>query len=216
MRMERLMLAGTAILVSLAVQTAAATLAHAQDNAFRNLDTLNQLFERRAGSGQSDNEDLIERFEFGAITEIARLAILQECLKRERSTRQMQVGPLRYYQPHILRPGRSALPFVVESQVFESEDILLAAGRCFRAFRVTRIAEGSPILKRRLRVGDRIFAVDGYIFRGRDDFFEYLSNQVVGSEATIGILTAQSGRPDIIVAPYEDRERIIRLNPPRR
>lgn len=94
--------------------------------------------------------------------------------------------------------------------------MLMLAGRCFRAFRVTTVAAGSTILTQKLRVGDRIFAIDGYVFRDSEHFFEYISTQPVGSEAVIAILTAESDEVDIIVAPYENVDRIKRLNPSRR
>jgi membrane-associated protease RseP (regulator of RpoE activity) len=215
MRMQRLKTTGIGALFLLALQAISTTSGYAQSEAFKNLDTLDRMFRPRS-PGSSDKGDLVDSVSLAVLSEIARLAILQKCLIKERNTKQMQVGPFQYYQPSIKRPGNSALPFVVESQVFESADILMVAGRCFRGFRVTRIAEGSPVLKQKLRVGDRIFAMDGYLFRGRDDFFEYLSNRVVGTEAAIGILRAESTRPDVIIAQYEDRERIIKLNPPRR
>jgi membrane-associated protease RseP (regulator of RpoE activity) len=215
MRMQRMKITGAGALFLLALQAFSTTSGYAQSEAFKNLDTLDRMFGGRI-QGSSNQGDIVDSLSLAALGEIARLAILQKCLIKERSNKQMQVGPFRYYQPYIKRPGNSALPFVVESQVFESADILMVAGRCFRGFRVTRIAEGNPALKQKLRVGDRIFAVDGYLFRGLDDFFEYLTNRVVGTEATIGILRAETTRPDIIIAQYEDRERIIRLNPPRR
>jgi hypothetical protein len=191
----------TIAILLMAIQAALVIPGHAQSGATRDPDVLGRL---------------MQGFADGVAMDAARWMVLQTCLQNERHARQLQVGPFRYYQPHATRPGQSTLPVAVERSVLESAAMLMLAGRCFRAFRVTTVGAGSSILTQRLHVGDRIFAIDGYIFRGSEDFFEYISTQPVGSEAVIAILTAESDRLAIIAAPYEDVDRIRRLNPPRR
>ncbi len=204
----------TAVL-ALALPLGFASVAHSQTPAFRDLDTLNQIFERRT-QGSSPGSDAVDILAGQVLAGIARQAFLENCLDRARSARQIDVGPFRYYRPQRYRMGNSALPIGVQTFVLEDDDVLIVEGRCIRSFRVTGIAEGSPLLKQKLRIGDRIFAMDGHVFATSNDFLDYTVNQVVGTDATIGILTAGSRRPNIIVVPYEDRKRIERLNASRR
>jgi hypothetical protein len=109
MRMQRLKTTGIGALFLLVLQAISTTSGYAQSEAFKNLDTLDRMFGPRS-PGSSDKGDLVDSVSLAMLSEIARLAILQKCLTKERNTKQMQVGPFQYYQPSIKRPGIRLYP----------------------------------------------------------------------------------------------------------